>query len=51
VQAKFGQYLHDAKNPRSLSQTEEAVEREQISSDEQVLPTPALHHDAYLPCG
>jgi hypothetical protein len=28
VQAKFGQYLQDAK-PRSISQTEEAVEWEQ----------------------
>jgi hypothetical protein len=36
---KFGQSLQDA---RSLSQTEEAVEREQISSDEQVLPTPDI---------
>jgi hypothetical protein len=42
VQAKFGQYLQDAKNPRSISQTEKAVEREQIRSNEQILPTPAL---------
>jgi hypothetical protein len=41
-QAKFGQYLQDAKNHRSISQTEKAVEREQISSNEQVLPTPVL---------
>jgi hypothetical protein len=38
----FGQYLQ-AKNPRSISQTEKAVEREQILSNEQVLPTPALN--------
>jgi hypothetical protein len=44
VQAKFGQYLQDAKNPRSISQTEKAVEREQIRSNEQILPTPVLHH-------
>jgi hypothetical protein len=30
VQAKFGQYLQDTKNPRSKSQTEEAVEWEQV---------------------
>jgi hypothetical protein len=47
VQAKFGQYLQDAKNSRSLSQTEEAVEREQISSDEQVLPTPGVGLEKY----
>jgi hypothetical protein len=41
-QAKFGQYLQDAKNPRSISQTEKAVEREQIRSNEQVLPTPGI---------
>jgi hypothetical protein len=41
-QAKFSQYLQDAKNPRSISQTEKPVEREQIPSNEQVLPTPAL---------
>jgi hypothetical protein len=41
-QAKFGQYLQDAKNPRSISQTEKAVEQEQIPSNEQVLPTPVL---------
>jgi hypothetical protein len=40
VQAKFGQYLQDAKNPRSISQTEKAVEREQIRFNEQILPTP-----------
>jgi hypothetical protein len=27
------------KNPRSISQTEKAVEREQIRSNEQILPT------------
>jgi hypothetical protein len=43
VQAKFGQYLQDAKNPRSISQTEKAVEREQIRPNEQVLPTPAIN--------
>jgi hypothetical protein len=40
-QAKFGQYLPDAKKNRSLSQTEQAVEWEQISSNGQVLPMPA----------
>jgi hypothetical protein len=31
VQAKFGQYLlQDTKKPRSISQTEEAVEWEQV---------------------
>ncbi len=43
VQAKFGQYLQDAKYPRLLSQTEEAVEWEQVSSKEQVLPMPDLN--------
>ncbi len=42
VQAKFGQYLQDAKEPMSLSQTEKAVEWEQVSSKEQVLPMPGL---------
>ncbi len=28
--------------PRSISQTEKAVEREQIRSNEQILPTPAV---------
>jgi hypothetical protein len=42
VQAKFGQYLQDAKNPRSISQIEKAVEQEQIRSNEQILPTPEL---------
>ncbi len=42
MQAKFGQYLQDAKNPRSISQTEKAVEREQIRSNEQILPTPGV---------
>jgi hypothetical protein len=42
VQAKFGQYLQNAKEPRSISQTEKAVEREQVSSKEQVLPMPVL---------
>jgi hypothetical protein len=37
VQAKFGQYLQNAKEPRSISQTEKAVEWEQVSSKEQVL--------------
>ncbi len=45
MQAKFGQYLQDAKNPRSICQTEKAVEREQIRPNEQVLPTPGLHHN------
>jgi hypothetical protein len=44
VQAKFGQYLQDAKNPRSISQTEKAVEWEQVWSNEQILPTPVIHH-------
>jgi hypothetical protein len=38
VQAKFGQYLQDAKDPMLISQTEMAVEWEQVSSKEQVLP-------------
>jgi hypothetical protein len=42
VQAKFGQYLQDAKDSMSLSQTEKAVEWEQVSSKEQVLPMPVL---------
>ncbi len=42
MQAKFGQYLQNAKEPRSISQTEKAVEREQVSSKEQVLPMPVL---------
>jgi hypothetical protein len=42
VQAKFGNYLQDAKNPRSISQTEKAVEWEQVSSKEQILLTSAL---------
>jgi hypothetical protein len=42
VQAKFGQYLQDAKNPRSISQIEKAVEQEQIRSNEQILPTPGV---------
>jgi hypothetical protein len=41
-QAKCNQYLQDAKNPMSISQTEKAVEREQIPSNEEVLPTPDL---------
>ncbi len=48
VQAKFGQYLQDAKNPRSISQIEKAVEQEQIRSNEQILPTPALKCSKYL---
>jgi hypothetical protein len=47
-QAKFGHYLQDAKNLRSISQTEKAVEREQIRSNEQVLPTPALNEGLIL---
>jgi hypothetical protein len=43
VQAKFGQYLQDAIKPRSISQTEEAVEWEQVWCKEQVLPTPELN--------
>jgi hypothetical protein len=46
-QAKFGQYLQDAKKPRSLSQTEQAVECEQISSNGQVLPMPVLEFLAF----
>jgi hypothetical protein len=49
VQAKFGQYLQDAKNPRSISQTEKAVEREQIRSNEQILPTPGLESHSSSP--
>jgi hypothetical protein len=41
-QAKFRQYLQDAKNPRSISPVEKPVEREQIPSNEQVLPTPDI---------
>jgi hypothetical protein len=44
VQAKFGQYLQDAQDPMSLSQTEKAVEWEQVSSKEQVLPMPVINH-------
>jgi hypothetical protein len=43
VQAKFGQYLQDAKDPRSISQTEKTVEWEQVSSKKQVLPMPDLN--------
>jgi hypothetical protein len=42
VQAKFGQYLQNAKEPRSISQTEKAIEWEQVSFKEQVLPMPDL---------
>jgi hypothetical protein len=41
-QAKFGHCLTGTKDPRALSQPEEAVEWEQISSKEQVLPMPDL---------
>ncbi len=44
VQAKFGQYLQDAKDPMLISQTEKAVEWEQVSSKEQVLPMPGLFY-------
>ncbi len=47
VQAKFGQYLQDTKKPRSICQTEKAVEWEQVSSKEQVLPMPALEARTY----
>ncbi len=43
VQAKFGHYPSGTKDPRSISQIEKAVEREQIRSNEQILPTPAPH--------
>jgi hypothetical protein len=43
VQAKFGQYLQDAKDPMFIPQTEKAVEREQVSPKEQVLPMPELN--------
>jgi hypothetical protein len=49
VQAKFGQYLQNAKEPRSISQTEKAVEWEQVSSKEQVLPMPDLKSASYMP--
>ncbi len=42
VQAKFGQYLQDAKDPMLISQTEKTVEWEQVSSKEQVLPMPDI---------
>jgi hypothetical protein len=42
VQAIFGQYLQDAKKPKVNISNRKAVEREQISSNEQVLPTPEL---------
>jgi hypothetical protein len=44
VQAKFGQYLQNAKDPILISQIEEAVEWEQVLSKEQVLPMPDLKH-------
>jgi hypothetical protein len=43
VQAKFGQYLQDAKDPMLISQKEKTVEWEQVSSKEQVLPMPAVN--------
>jgi hypothetical protein len=36
-------YLQNAKEPRSISQTEKAVEWEQVSSKEQVLPMSGLY--------
>ncbi len=48
MQAKFGQYLQNAKDPRLISQTEKAVEWEQVSSKEQVLPMPDLRNYNFL---
>jgi hypothetical protein len=47
VQAKFGQYLQDAKDPMLISQTEKTLEWEQVSSKEQVLPMPVLSHGGF----
>jgi hypothetical protein len=49
VQAKFGQYLQDTKDPMLISQTEKAVEWEQVSSKEQVLPMPVFHQRFIAP--
>jgi hypothetical protein len=48
VQAKFGQYLQDAKDPMLISQTEKTVEWEQVSPKEQVLPMPALKRSLFV---